>query len=130
MTAERKQAINVLQKYTDTESGISKVVAEAHKMAIGALVREGVIRKVIKNAEEEKADAGRQFDREAIDRGAYEKIKETVNNERVEGKTGYMISTGESQEYFGEEYLCSECGERMLESRYCPSCGTKMEGTV
>ena len=30
----REEAINVMQKYTDTDSGISKVVAEAHEMAI------------------------------------------------------------------------------------------------
>ncbi len=36
----REEAINVLQKYTDTESGISKVVAEAHEMAIRALEQE------------------------------------------------------------------------------------------
>ncbi len=36
----REEAINVMQKYTDTESGISKVVAEAHKMAIKALGQE------------------------------------------------------------------------------------------
>ena len=33
----REQAINVMQKYTDTDSGIGEVVAEAHRMAISAL---------------------------------------------------------------------------------------------
>lgn len=32
-----EQAINVMRKYTDTDSGISEVVAEAHRMAIAAL---------------------------------------------------------------------------------------------
>ena len=36
----REEAINVMQKYTDTDSGISKVVAEAHEMAISALEQE------------------------------------------------------------------------------------------
>lgn len=36
----REEAINVMQKYTDTESGISKVVAEAHEMAIKSLEKE------------------------------------------------------------------------------------------
>ena len=36
----REEAINVMQKYTDTDSGISKVVAEAHEMAIKALEQE------------------------------------------------------------------------------------------
>lgn len=37
---KREEAINVMQKYTDIESGISKVVAEAHEMAIKALEQE------------------------------------------------------------------------------------------
>ena len=34
-----EQAINVMMKYTDTDSGISEVMAEAHRMAISALER-------------------------------------------------------------------------------------------
>lgn len=36
----REEAMNVLKKYTDTDSGISRVVAEAHSKAIKALKQE------------------------------------------------------------------------------------------
>ena len=36
----KEQAINVMRKYMDTDSGISEVVAEAHRMAIAALSAE------------------------------------------------------------------------------------------
>ena len=43
-------------------------------------------------------------------------------------KKGRWIDTGSIEEWWAEEFKCSECGESMLgTANYCPNCGAKME---
>lgn len=55
--------------------------------------------------------------------GDYEIIKEYE-----EPKTGQWIDTNMEQEWYDEEFVCSECKGHMLgTSEFCPYCGARME---
>ena len=42
-------------------------------------------------------------------------------------KKGEWICTGENEEWYAIEYICSECGDTMLgEANFCPNCGCQM----
>lgn len=72
---KREEAINVMQKYTDTESGISKVVAEAHEMAIKALEQETKTDKALNLLSEWAVECGFGYDNIPEQ---YEKYKDNI----------------------------------------------------
>ena len=41
-------------------------------------------------------------------------------------RKGHWIDTKMKQEYYAEEYKCSECGNNNHFSEFCPNCGAKM----
>lgn len=44
-------------------------------------------------------------------------------------RQGRWIDMKYNQQWFKEEFKCSECGEFMLGmTNYCPNCGAKMKG--
>ena len=44
-------------------------------------------------------------------------------------KKGRWIDDGFQEEWWGEQFTCSICGETMIGmSKYCPECGADMEG--
>ena len=109
----REEAINVMQKYTDTDSGISKVVAEAHEMAISALEQEPCI---------------------DLDKHDEELIKETVANiwgKEPSRRKGHWIAVYQGDEIIN--YRCSECELGDINGStdlygwdYCRRCGADM----
>lgn len=45
--------------------------------------------------------------------------------------SGKWIATGQTNEHYGPEYRCSECGETMVciyRMKFCPYCGAVLEG--
>lgn len=42
---------------------------------------------------------------------------------------GKWIKTDESEEWYGDVYVCSVCSYRMIEAneKYCPNCGARMD---
>ena len=48
-----------------------------------------------------------------------------------EPKTGHWIDANTQQEWYDEEFVCSECKGHMLgTSEFCPYCGVRMESEV
>lgn len=46
---------------------------------------------------------------------------------KQEPKTGHWQDADYMDEWWGQVYICSECGESMIgKSNYCPDCGARM----
>ena len=119
----REEAINVMQKYTDTDSGISKVVAEAHEMAISALEQEPCD-DAISRADAISAIVNADNAQDEID--SIRALPPVTPSRRK----GHWIET----EY--HRYRCPICREKGMsdwdnihdkKTDFCPNCGAEME---
>ena len=61
----------------------------------------------------------------------FDEIREalaTVPSADPERKKGKWIKTDEREEWYGDIYVCSLCGYRLIDAneKYCPNCGADM----
>ena len=144
----REEAINVMQKYTDTDSGISKVVAEAHEMAITALEQEpcedaisrAELLKVI-TGEDFKADFPRMSKSLETIIQALPSVQPSQKEQEIKywidhyGHITPIVQPSRKGHWLHKEITdgyrvvgqCSECKERKIIDNFCPNCGAKME---
>ena len=118
----REQAINVMLKYTDTESGFSEVVAKAHRMAIAALSAEPCADPISRQAVNEIINDIR----DCISVEGYWAIIERMKKlppVHAEPRSGHWIDYIKIK---CPEMECSECHSRIIAYpyRYCPICGS------
>ena len=124
----REEAINVMRKYTDTDSGIGEVIAESHKMAIKALEQENVPETNVGNMD--------YISRQAVEDAIYDysrscdvnyaQIMEFIDklpSVTAEPKTGHWVI----YDVHGHKACkCSECDKDVgypCNYKYCPYCG-------
>ena len=71
------------------------------------------------------------FDANTEEDKTLKEVVRVIKTLKQESKTGHWIDTHDKEEWWGEEFICSECDYRMIgDSNFCPNCGVDMRSDV